>query len=103
MAVIERFYPVSPEYLLNAVYDVAEMRKAKVTKTPEENSEVSEVEFVTEMYQIKTSYLFRLLRETKGTTLTVESGGDEKNALRDVQLMFTVLDGFANQLITDSK
>ena len=93
MAVVEKIYPLPPEFLLNAIYDVAEMRKAKVTRVSDD-----ELEMMTEMYQFKTIYRFRLERGSYDVKLSVDSDGEDESALRDVEFMFTILDGLVSQI-----
>ncbi len=92
MAAIEKYYPLTPTFLMNAVCDVAELRKAKVTY-PSDNEIIME----TEMYKRKKSYLFRLTRGGSGTTLTIETEGDTENARNSITLMLSILDGIINQ------
>ena len=89
MAVKEKFYQLTPESLKNVICDVAEMRKAKITRP----GGMLEVEMITEMYRIKTSYIFRMTREKTGTTLSIESGNGDDNSVEDVEFMFVILDG----------
>ena len=93
MAVVEKVYQLPPEFLLNAIYDVAEMRKAKVARISDD-----ELEMVTEMYRIKTTYRFRLERGSSDVKLSVDSDGEDENAQRDAEFMLAVLDGLVSQI-----
>jgi hypothetical protein len=86
MAAIEKNYQLNPAFLLNAIYDVAEMRKAKVIGAGENG-----VELETEMYGIKTLYSFRLSCGQAGTALSVESEGD-------MDVMFALLESIIDPL-----
>ena len=99
MAVAEKYYPLAPEFLLNAIYDIQEMRKAKITKPPGEKPEVIQVEMVTDMYKIKKSYLFRLTRSEAGTTVDIESDDDTEINQQDVHFMLAIMDGMIEPLI----
>jgi hypothetical protein len=102
MAAIEKIYALPPEVLLNAIYDVQEIRKAKITHSHHEAGEVSEVEMVAEMYKIKTSYTFRLTRTAAGTALTIKSEGKSYSARQSIHFMLTVLDGMVDQFVSCS-
>jgi len=99
MAVTKKSYPLSPEVLLNVIYDIQEMRKALVTGTPVEKADVTEVEMVTEMYKIKKTYLFRLTRGKAGTTVEIESDDGKDVAQQSVYSMLYTLDGMVSPLI----
>ena len=93
MAATKKFYPLSPEVLLNAIYDIQEMRKALVVGTPVEKAAVTEVEMITEMYRIKKAYLFRLTRGKAGTTVEIESDDGKDDIQQSVSFMLNTLDG----------
>ena len=92
MAVTQRVYPYTPEFLLNAIYDIREMRKAKAIKLPVKNPDVAEVEMITDMYTVKQTYLFRLTRGKAGTVVEIESNDSTENAAHSVGFMLSVLD-----------
>ena len=87
MAVIEKVYALHPTILWNAVADIVEMRKGKTTKADDDS-----MTLVTEMYGIKTEYLFRFIRGFAGTTVIVETDGESENDRRRVELMFATID-----------
>ena len=93
MAVIEKLYPYSTEFLLNAIYDINEMRKAKAIKLPGKEPDIAEVEMITDMYTVKKTYLFRLTRDKDGTMVEIESDDSARSAEQSVHFMLTVLDG----------
>ena len=93
MAVAEKLYPYAPEFLLNAIYDIQEMRKAKAMKLPGKEPDVSEVEMVTDMYTVKKKYLFRLTRCKEGTMVQIESDDSAGNTEQSVHFMLAMLDG----------
>ena len=92
MAVSEKFYSYTPVFLMNAVCDVAEMRKAKITYPSK-----GEMMMETEMYKIKKAYMFRLADADGGATLAIETDGDTEDARQSITLMFSILDGIINQ------
>ena len=93
MAQTEKFYPHTPEFLLNAIYDIQEMRKAKTNKLPGNEPDISEIEMVTDMYSVKKTYLFRLTRSESGTLVKIESDDGTDDAEQGVNFMFSMLDG----------
>ena len=93
MAQTEKFYPYTPEFLLNAIYDIQEMRKAKTVKLPGNEPDIAEIEMITDMYSVKKIYLFRLIRNEAGTTVKIESDDSTDNAEQSVDFMLTMLDG----------
>ncbi len=100
MAAIEKSYALPSAVLLNAIYDVQEIRKAKIIHSRHEAGEVTEVEMVTEMYKIKTAYTFRLARTAAGTTLTIESKGESDFVRQNIHFMLTVLNGMVDQFVS---
>ena len=99
MTATKKSYPLSPEVLLNVIYDIQEMRKAMLTGTPVEKAGVTEVEMVTEMYRIKEAYLFRLTRGKAGTTVEIESDDGKDVVQQSVHSMLYTLDGMVAPLI----
>lgn len=93
MAVIEKTYPYKPEFLLNAIYDIQEMRKARVMKSPSREGTPIEVKLLTEMYGIEKLYIFRLMGNESSTVVEIESNDSSNNPEQSVQLMLTILDG----------
>ena len=93
MAVTEKFYPDTTEFLLNAIYDIQEMRKAKAIKRPGKEPDIAEVELVTDMYAVKKTYLFRLTRSESGTMVKIEADDGAENAEQSVRFMLNILDG----------
>ena len=93
MTVTEKLYPYTPAFLLNAIYDIQEMRKAKAIKLPGQEPDVIEVEMITDMYTVKKTYLFRLTRNKEGTLVAIESEDSAENAEQSVHFMLAVLDG----------
>ena len=87
MAILEKQYDYSPAVLLNIVNDIAEMRKANVTRLDAERLLVD-----TEMYGIKTGYVFRIVPVGAGTSISVETGGESGGAGRNVDLMFATIE-----------
>jgi len=87
MAVMEKTFNQNPTVLLNIVNDIAEMRKASVRRMDRERVLVD-----TDMYRIKTAYVFRIVPVEAGTSVTVETDGEDDNAARNVQLMFTTIE-----------
>ena len=87
MASSEKMYLNAPALLLNILYDIVEMRKAKITHEDEKTLAID-----TEMYGIKTGFLFRVTPFVSGTSVSVETDGNDENAVRRVQLMFATLD-----------
>ena len=92
MAVSKKIYSYTPVFLMNAVCDVAEIRKAKITYPSK-----GEMMMETEMYKIKKVYLFRLTDADGGTVLSIETDGDTEDARQSIALMFSILDGIINQ------
>ena len=87
MAVIEKVYALHPAILWNAVADIVEIWKGKTSKIDDDCATL-----ITEMYGIKTEYLFRIIRSPAGATVSVETEGDSGNDRRRVELMFATLD-----------
>ena len=87
MASVEKVYENTPNFLLNILYDIVEMRKATVTH---EGREILAID--TEMYGIKTGYIFRIIPSSAGTSVEVETEGNDENAERRAQLMLDTLD-----------
>ncbi len=94
MAVVEKFYPLTRVLLMNAVCDVAEIRKAKVTYPA-----ADEIKMETEMYKRKKVYLFRWTGGNDGTTLLIETDGNADSDREGITLMFSILDGIIHQAI----
>ena len=103
MTVVEKVYSLPPEVLKNAIYDIAEMRKAKIRSSPGEAGSSAVLEMTTEMYKIKTVYSFNLLRDQDGTKISIETGGDDESAKQDVALMFAILDGIIYPVTMDQE
>ena len=87
MAVIEKKYALAPAVVLNVVNDIAEMRKA-----PLKREDGGLLVMDTEMYGIKTVYIFRITSSSAGTTVAIETDGESENDERRVRLMFATLD-----------
>ncbi|MCL2342926.1 MAG: hypothetical protein FWC62_03380 [Firmicutes bacterium] len=87
MAVMKNSYPQKASVFLNIIYDIAEMRKANVTRMDHESLIMD-----TEMYGIKTEYLFHIVPAGEGTTVTVETEKENDDAQRGVRLMFATLE-----------
>jgi hypothetical protein len=87
MAVMEKSYGQPPVILWNLVNDIVEMRKGKVTR-----SDASSMTVETEMYGIKTEYVFRVTRSGAGTLVAVETEGESADDRRRVELMFATLE-----------
>ena len=94
MAEQEKIYNHAPALILNVINDIAEMRKARVT-----HSAQNELDMETDMYGIKTAYCFKLTRGTAETKLKVASGGEDEIARQNVAVMFTLLDGMLDVLL----
>ena len=87
MAVMEKIYAYPPSVLLNLINDIAEMRKAPVSRIDGTSLLVD-----TEMYGIRTGYVFRTVPVPSGTSVTVETEGDDGYAEQCVRLMFATLE-----------
>ena len=87
MATMEKKYKTSPEVILNAVADIAEMRKGKSMR--ERNGDIT---LCTEMYKIKTLYNFRFGRDDAETTVAIQTDGEDSFAQWNIRLMFATLD-----------
>ena len=90
MAVMQKTYDLAPAMLWNAIADIVEIRKGKTTRYDDESMSLT-----TEMYGIKTEYLFRVVRIPTETTVIIETDGESKNDIRRVKLMFDTLDNMA--------
>ena len=86
MAVMEKTYRQSLSILLNIVNDIAEMRKTDVKRMDGERVLID-----TEMYGIKTAYVFRIVPAGAGTSVAVETEGKDDSAQRSVELMFATI------------
>ena len=87
MAVLEKKYTCKSVILLNIVYDIAEMHKAKVTRLDRERLLID-----TEMYGIRTEYVFRIAPLPTGTLVSVATECQDASADRLIQLMFAILE-----------
>ena len=87
LAVAQKTYPQAPMLLYNCANDIVEMYKAKITEDQGER-----FGFSTEMYGLRTEYLFRIEKHPSGCLLTIETEGDGEDAARRVSLMFAVVD-----------
>ena len=87
MAIIEKTYTQSPEVLWNVINDIVEMRKGKVCRYDGNSIAVS-----TEMYGIKTEYVFRVVCTDDQTSVSIETGCKIDDEMMQVELMFTTLE-----------
>lgn len=95
MAAMEKTYNISPAILWNGVGDIVEMRKAKIKRREPGNMIIE-----TEMYKIKTTYLFCIVPSSAGrTTVTVQTESEREEDKRGIRLMFATLDNMLGPLI----
>lgn len=95
LAVMEKTYALSPAILWNGIGDIVEMRKAKIKLRGTDNIIIE-----TEMYKIKTTYLFCISPASAGKTLvTVETENEREEDKRSIQLMFATLDNMLGPLM----
>jgi hypothetical protein len=87
MAVMAKSYEQPPAILWNLINDIAEMRKGKIKGRDAESMTIG-----TEMYGIKTEYIFRVARVPAGAAVTVETEGESDDDRRSVELMFATLE-----------
>ena len=87
MAVIEKSYTQSPEVLWNVINDIVEMRKGKVS-----HYDGSSIAVATEMYGIKTEYVFRVTCMDDQTSVSIETGCEGGDETMQIELMFTTLE-----------
>ena len=87
MAVMEKTYEQSQSILLNVLYDIAEMRKTDVKRLDGERYLMN-----TEMYGIKTPYIFRLVPAGTGTSVAVETEVSQEGAEQNIELMFATIE-----------
>ena len=92
MAAVEKTYAQPSAVLLNLVNDIVEMRKAKIT-----HSDGATLVVNTDMYGIKTEYRFHVASRITGTSVTIETEGEDDHARRRVELMCATLENMLIQ------
>jgi hypothetical protein len=90
----EKTYEQSPAVLLNILYDIVEMWKAKVKQ-----DRLEELIVDTIMYGRKIEYIFSIINSGKNTSVTVKTEGERENAERRIQLVFAMLDNMIEPFI----
>lgn len=93
---MEKAYPVTPSIIWNAVADIVEMRKGKITRNDEDSMTLE-----TEMYGIKTKHCFRIVRDPPETKVFVETEGESDEDRRSVQLIFATLDNMLGTFVEE--
>ena len=88
MAVAQKTYPHSREFVLNVANEIVEMHKARLTDYDEER-----LSFTTEMYGQITHYQFRVTKLPKGgSAVEVSSDTDGDSGNRQVSLILAMFD-----------
>ena len=93
MANAKKAYPYTPVLLYNIACDIAEMYKAKITE-----DKVDRFSFITEIYGLKTKYIFLIEKQTEGCVLSVESEGDDEQAEKQLLFMLSIVDNMLTTL-----